>query len=73
MGDIEAGFFLGLNKSTAAKMTLDTDVLFATPHENAFNVAKKEDILDYASIAHVEALSDSDTVSYQILFRSLYS
>lgn len=47
--------YLGLYKSTAVKMTPDMDVLFATPHEDAFNVAKKEDI---------ENIKDSDTVLY---------
>ena len=39
--DKEAGFFLGLNKSTTAKMTPDIDVLFETPHVDAYRVAKK--------------------------------
>ena len=33
--DKEAGFFLGLNKSTTAKMTPDIDLLFETPHVDA--------------------------------------
>ena len=37
--DKEAGFFLGLHKSTSAKMTPYTDVLFKTPRVDAYRVA----------------------------------
>ena len=37
-----SGFFLGLNKSTTAKMTPHIDVLFETPHVDAYRVAKNE-------------------------------
>ena len=40
--DKEAGFFLILHKSTTSKMTPDTDVLFKTPHVDAYRVEKKE-------------------------------
>ena len=40
--DKKAGFFLILHKSTTSKMTPDTDVLFKTPHVDAYRVAKKE-------------------------------
>lgn len=65
LGDKEAGFFVGLNKSTSAKMTPDTDLLFATPHEVAFKITKKENILNCATLEDVKTLEDSDTVSYR--------
>lgn len=44
LDDKDAGFFLGLNNSTAAKLIPDTQLLFATPHETAFEILKKDDI-----------------------------
>ena len=63
--DKEAGFFLGLNKSTTAKMTPDIDVLFETPHADAYRVAKKVDILKCKTLADITNLKESSTVSYR--------
>lgn len=60
----KAGFFLGVNKPTAVKMTPDIDVLFTTPHKDTFKVAKKENILNRISLEDLNNLSDSNTSSY---------
>ena len=64
-GDKEEGFFVGVNKSTAAKMTPDTELLFATPHLTAFTMPKKEDILSCVTLEDVQALVECNTVSYR--------
>ena len=64
-GDKEAGFFVGLHKSTAAKMTPDTDLLFETPHATAFEIPRKDDILNCVTSDDVKALVESNTVSYR--------
>lgn len=46
-------------------MTPDMDVLFVSPHADAFQVAKKEDILDCTTIEVVNILADSHTSSYR--------
>lgn len=64
-GKKDAGFFVGLNNSTAAKMTPDIKLLFAKPEETVCEMPKAEDILTCATIQDIKALIESDTVSYR--------
>ena len=46
-------------------MTPDTDVLFVSPHVDAFQVAKKEDVLNCTTIEDIDNLEDNPTSSYR--------
>ena len=46
-------------------MIPDTDVLFETPHVDAYRVAKKGDILKCIILVDIEILKESSTVSYR--------
>ena len=46
-------------------MTPDIDVLFETPHVDAYRVAKKVDILKCTTLADITNLKESSTVSYR--------
>ena len=63
-GEKDAGFFVGLNKSTAAKMTPDIELLFATRSEIAFQMPPKEDILNCITLDDVKALVEREEISY---------
>ena len=59
----EVDFILGLNETTAAKMSPDTYVLFETPHVDAYEVSTKEDILNCTSLDNIKDLRDSNTAT----------
>ena len=63
-GEKDAGFFVGLNKSTTAKMIPDTELLFATPSETAFRMPSKDDILNCISLDDVKVLVEKESFSY---------
>ena len=65
MGDRNTGFFVGLNKSTAAKMTPDTEFLFAILHKTAFKMPKKDDILSFIILEDLKASVERDVVPYR--------
>ena len=59
----DCAFYVGLNRDNAIIATPDATVLFRPPHQDAYEVAKREDIMNCVSVQDVEALTASDTQS----------
>ena len=59
----DCAFFVGLNQANAIIATPDADVLFRSPHPDAYEVAKREDIMNCASLHDVENLQASASQS----------
>ena len=59
----DCAFFVGLNQANAIIATPDADVLFRQPHPNAYEVAKREDIMNCSSLQDVENLQASASQS----------
>ncbi len=55
----DCAFFVGLNKANAIIATPDASVLFRPPHQDAYDVAKREDIMNCTSLQDVENLAAS--------------
>jgi hypothetical protein len=60
----EYGFIQGLGSESAVAMTPDIETLFKNPEDIASPVPSPTSILNVSSIADVEALTDSATVTY---------
>ena len=52
----DCAFFVGLNQANAIIATPDAKVLFREPHQDAYEVAKREDIMNCSSLQDVENL-----------------
>ena len=59
----DCAFFVGLNQANAIIATPDADVLFRSPHPDAYEVAKREDIMNCASLHDVENIQASASQS----------
>jgi len=59
----DCAFYVGLNRANAIIATPDAAVLFRPPHQDAYDVAKREDIMNCVSVQDVERLAASDTQS----------
>ena len=59
----DCAFFVGLNQANAIIATPDAKVLFREPHQDAYEVAKREDIMNCSSLQDVENLQASATQS----------
>ena len=57
----DCAFYVGLNRDNAIIATPDATVLFRPPHQDAYEVAKREDIMNCVSVQDVEGLTASDT------------
>ena len=59
----DCAFYVGLNRDDAIIATPDATVLFRPQHQDAYEVAKREDIMNCLSVQDVESLNASDTQS----------
>ena len=63
--DKDCAFFVGLNQANAIIATPDAAVLFCQPHPQAYEVAKREDIMNCSSLQDVKDLKESTSQSIQ--------
>ncbi len=59
----DCAFYVGLNRSNSIIATPDAEVLFRQPHPDAYDVAKREDIMNCESLEDVENLAASGSQS----------